>query len=401
MAGVVMLLIGFVQDESALGDRALREGRYAEAAEHYERAAARGGASAGLWRRLGLAYSRLEQWAKAAAAYRSCLALEGESGADLWRAFAQASSRAGALEDALEAWAKAESLDPGGRDALFRARALVERERWTLAEHETARFLRVHPRDPEARELWAYVLERTARKAEAAEVYRELLREDPFDANRRLRLAGALAAQERADEAIDVLEAGRRLASSGPAAERLLADLYLERRMYREAAACYARLVAGGKERAAEDFHRLGHAYYQTGEFLSAKEAFERARAIDPAHAGAALFLGHAAAARGEVEEARRAYEAAARANPRDARPCRALGDLELRQGRPAEAAAAYAQAVARGGGDAAVHANRVACLLQAGLREEALSALKDAVKAHPTDERWRAFFRELARGGS
>jgi len=394
MIGLVLVLAA-VQDSSALGDHAFREGRFAEAAAHYEKALA-SGKSAALYVNLGHSYSRLDQWEKAIEAYRSALEMKADL-ADPHRFLGQALFQVGRYSDAAESFRKAESLQPGAGDGLWIARCRVAQGEWIRAEHELVRRLRDRERDVEGRELLAHVFFSTSRPREAANLYRELAWEEPSRPRFFLLLAHSEAAAKRHGEAIDALEIASRVA--GPDAEvlRLLADLYLEERMAREAASCYARLMAASKEVKAEDYHRLGHAYFQAREFLSSKEAIGKALKLDPVHLNALMLLGHVELERGDAKAAQLAYEKAAQVSAAPL-PNRALAALHLRVGAFEAAAEALDQAIRRGDTEPIVFHDYVVALLQSGKQDRAITTLKEALQAHSSNERLRALVLRLAK---
>jgi hypothetical protein len=111
----------------------------------------------------------------------------------------------------------------------------------------------------------AWIATRGGRHAEAAELSARLGPKHLFNYGQ------ARAAAGREAEAIDVLEAARRLGQKEVL--RSLADLYLRADMPREAADCYAALPSPD----VEDWLRLGHARLRAGEKVSAREAFAKA----------------------------------------------------------------------------------------------------------------------------
>ena len=109
-------------------------------------------------------------------------------------------------------------------------------------------------------------------------------------------LAGAQATAKYYDQAIDTLEFAARITPEHTVkANRLLADLYVDRKMYRQAAACYQKIIQSSDLPAVEDYFRLGYTYFQTGEFLSASVVFKKIRQIAPSNVKAPLYLGHIA----------------------------------------------------------------------------------------------------------
>lgn len=383
------------QDPAALGNEAYVEGRYAEAADYFEKALAKE-KTAPLWLALGHASLQAGRWEAAIRAYREAIALKADT-ADLHRSLGQALAMAGRLDEAIASLRKAGTMDPEGPDSLSIARIQAQREEWLQAEHEIALYLRVSPSSIEAQELLGYVLSRQAKWAEAGAVYRGLSRRRPGEGKYLLAWAQAEASQRRYAEAADVLEVAARLGSADAEALRLLADLYLQQEMHREAAAAYARMLAATKEPRADDFLRLGQAYVRTGEAASARRAFEKARALDPSSSAASLQLGHLAAARGEADLARKDFSEAMKA-AQGAEACEALGNFELQQGRFEAAAEAYREALRRGSSTVSAHYNLAFSLHSAGKTDSAILALREALREHPTDDRLRTLFGNVVR---
>jgi len=377
------------QNNVELGNRAFQEARYADAAACYERALEENKA-APTYINLGHARTRLSQWHKAIAAYEAAIALDEEAcGAEVFRTLGQAWYMIQRYEEALRFFAKANRLGGQPEDPLWIARCLIESDQWSRAESGVFEYLRIRPDDAQALELLAHIFMRSGKPPEAARIHEKLARREPGRIRHYLGLAEAQVASGDHGAAIDTLECARLAAEdSDEAANRLLADLYVREEMHREAAEAYHRLLAAANDPTAEDFFRLGYAHMQGEEYLSATEAFAKARQLDPAHAKAALYLGHIAARRSEVEKARSAYLAAAQAAPSSPEPRVALAELYMKNGRFERAAEEFAKAIDLGERSIAVHHNRVYALTQAGDFDGAVAALKRARRDHPLDQR-------------
>ncbi|HVR87180.1 MAG TPA: tetratricopeptide repeat protein, partial [Planctomycetota bacterium] len=379
----MFLAATLLQDEGELGQKAYQEGRFAEAADHFEKAVAKDKKSPQLWIALGHASLQANRWEAAIRAYREAIALKVDT-ADLHRALARAFEMGGREDEAMGSLRRAVALDPEGTDSLSIARILVKREAWLLAEQELLQYLRRSPSSIEGLEVLAYILGRSGRIAEAGEVYRDLERRRPAEMKYRIAAARLAASQSHYGEAIDALELVRHLGELKDEDERLLADLYLQERMYPEAAACYARRLALLNPPKAEDAYRLGHAYYESKEFASAQEAFRKVLAIDPTHGGASLHLGHIAQAQGNADEARRCFTEAEKRMADSPQPAIALGNLELKESAWVQAAEAFRRAVHLGSADPAIWYNLVFSWHQAGRHDEERQALKEALREAP-----------------
>jgi tetratricopeptide (TPR) repeat protein len=394
---ITAILLASLQDEADLGQKAYREGRFAEAADRFEKALEKDKKSPQLWTALGHASLQAGRWEAAVRAYREAMALKVET-VDLYRGLARALDQAGRTDEAIASLRKAGSLDPEGSDSLSIARLFVRREEWLLAEQELLTHLRASPASVEGLESLAYVLGRSARAAQAGEVYRDLERRAPAETKYRIARARLAASQGHSGEAIDALEVVRHLGGLKEEDDRLLADLYLQEKMYEEAAACYARRLALPGSPKADDAYRLGHAYYESKQYASAREAFLKVLSIDPAHGGAALYLGQVAAAQGNVDEARKQFSGALGRMPDSPQPALALGGLEFKESSWIKAAEAFREAIKRGSTDPSVGYDLVFSWVKAGRKDEARQALKEALRLRPLDERLRGLLQEIAK---
>lgn len=352
------------------GAKAFQEGRYADAAAYYEK-----NPSPANHAMLGHCRLQLKDWDGAVRAFTA--ALTPEAGADVHRGLGRAHYMAGRYAEAVASLRRARRLEPEFGDGLWIARALAQGGWWAAAEVEAA-----STAGDDATELMAWLLGKRGRHAEAAERYRTLAARTP---KHWVSAGQAEAAAGREGAAIDALETARRLGHLDAPGLRLLGDLCLRGKLYREAAEAYGAVGSP----TAEDLSRLGHARLQAGEPASARAAFEKALALDPARADAALQLGRMAT---EPAEARKRFAEAMKADPASTAACAALGELELRAGDPAAAAAAFAEVLRRGDRSAAAHCSLALALKQAG-RDE-LPALRDGLREHPLDERLRALLR-------
>lgn len=360
---IALALLIALQDPEA----AFREGRFAEAAALAEKAL-ESRKSASMLGLLGAARLKAGDAAGAARALEEAVAMEGAT-TDLHRWLGRARLEAGRHDEAVA------SFEAAG-DFLGVAQVHAAREDWTLAEAAARRA----PPGPEALELLAYVLGRAGRSEEAAGFRRALARLAPADPRGWLRLGQAEAAARRPGPAIDALETARRLGGADDEALRLLADLYLQHPMPREAATTYRALRAP----TADDFHRLGHAHLQAEERRSAVEAFEKA--------GPRGLLPRAQLAE-DPAAARALYAEAAKASA-DPAPLAALGAFEMKHEAWPAAVEALDEAVRRGDRGLGTLYNRVIALRSAGRAEPAVAALKEALRHHPLDERLRALLR-------
>ena len=356
-----ILLILCVAAQSTLerGNEAYRQGRYAEAASLYEQALKKKESPLG-WLNLGNARLKLEEWAKAIEAYR-------KSGSD--------------------------------KALRWMARCFLKLGHLDLAEHALMEHLVRFPDDDEKhdRELLAEVYVRQGRHDRAARAYEALLAEQPARTSYHRALARERLAAGRPAEAIDSMEAAWRLGAREANLARLLGDLYVQQGMPLEAAAYYRKYLTVAKDVDAEDRFRIGYAYFQSAEYVSARTFLEEAVKADPSHARAFLTLGHISTARSDPEQARKSYEAAIEKDPTLAAAHVALANLLLAQEDWPAAAAAFAEAVGLGESSLPIHYNRVVSLTRAGRGKEAVGALKEGLRAHPSDKRLLGLLEQIA----
>lgn len=348
-------------------ESAFREGRYAEAAALAEKALATRKTSAMLGL-LGAARLKAGDPAGAARALEEAVGLEGAT-ADHHRWLGRARLEAGRHDEAVA------SFEAAG-DPLGVAQVHAAREDWAMAEAA----LRRAPASAEALELLAYVLARAGRAEEAADIRRTLARRAPADPRAWIRLGQAEAAARRPGPGIDALETARRLGGADDEALRLLADLYLQQQMAREAAATYRAL----RKASPDDLYRLGHAHLLAGEPRSALEAFEKS--------GPRGLLQRAQLAE-DPAAARALFAEAAKATD-DPAPLVARGAFEMKHQAWPAAVEALDEAVRRGDRSLPTLYNRVLALRSAGRAEQAVAALKEALRHHPLDEGLRALLR-------
>jgi tetratricopeptide (TPR) repeat protein len=268
---------------------------------------------------------------------------------------------------------------------------MIELDQWIQAQSVLLGQLRREPRDITTLELLAYVYDQQNNWPDIIGIYRELLNIAPQRTSYRIALAKALTVQGQKQEAMDMLEFARRInPGSGEEIDRLLADLYLAEQMPCEAAGCYARLIRTLDSPSAEDYYRLGLAYFQTRDLTSAEEAFSHMQQVNPADFKADLYLGHVVAEAGRLDEAMAHYRAAVEKNPTFVEGLVALADVQIKNKHHADAAANLAKAIELGDNRSQVHYNYILALMN--VKDEISptrirAALKAALAEHPSDE--------------
>ncbi|HEC03928.1 MAG TPA: tetratricopeptide repeat protein [Phycisphaerales bacterium] len=377
------------KDNVELGNEAFGLGDYNKAIEYY-RLAVDDRPTFAAYVNLGHCYMQLERWDDAASAYESAIQTKQDAvTADIWRSIGRARFEQHRYKEATNAFLKASELAPtDGKDDIWIARCMIELEQWIQAESVLLGQLRREPGDTVTLELLAYVFNQQGNWSGIIGVYRELLKIAPQRTAHRVALAKALMVQGRKQQAIDILEFARRVdVSSGEEIDRLLADLYLAEQMPQEAAGCYARLIAMLDSPSAEDFYRLGLAYFQTGDLTSAEDTFILMRQANPTDFKAELYLGHVVTEAGRLAEAQAHYAAAVEKNPTSAEALVALAGLQIKTNRHADAAENLAKAVALGDNRPQVHYNYILALMKGADGIRVGEALKAALAEHPSDE--------------
>jgi tetratricopeptide (TPR) repeat protein len=148
----------------------------------------------------------------------------------------------------------------------------------------------------------------------------------------------------------------------------------------REVAPLARRALPGGQRDAeevtGEEWYALG-CQLETGSPDRAREAYERAVAIDPAHADARVNLGRLLHEAGDAAAAERHYRAALEARPEDTTAAFNLGVALEDLGKPRSALEAYEKAVALDPENADAHFNAASLCERLGRPSAALRHLK------------------------
>ena len=188
------------------------------------------------------------------------------------------------------------------------------------------------------------------RNEESLGLYEQLLEESPTDAGLHRLIATRHVALGNTARAIDALEMSWRLGGRASGTARLLGDLYLREGMRLEAASYYRIHLSLAESSSAEDYFRIGFAYYQSGETVSARGFFSQAVEADPTYADGFLYLGHLAVAEGDDEIALRDFGRAIEEDSALVGAHEAIGGIEWRRGNHDRAAGAFARALSLGG---------------------------------------------------
>jgi tetratricopeptide (TPR) repeat protein len=240
------------------------------------------------------------------------------------------------------------------------------------------------PKRTDLKKQLAQVSAMLGRDALALALFEELLVDNPEDPRLLKSVASRHLALGDTDRALDTLEMSWRLGGREANTARLLADLYMGQGMFLEAAGFYRKHLALSEDASAEDHFRIGYAYYQTGERVSARGFFQLAVELDATYADAFLYLGHLALAEGDEASALAEFHRSLAQDPSIVAAHEAIGGIEMRRGNSEEAEAAYRSALALSGAGFASHYNLIQICIQQGRRADALSALRKAFYQYP-----------------
>jgi len=377
------------KDNIRLGNTAFNKGNYTEAVRYYEDALA-DNKSVEVYISLGHTQGRLGHWDKAVEAFKSAVETQQkEPAAELFRFLGQAQYMAEHYDEALDTFQQAYLNAADSEDELWIARCFIQTHQWTRGQDMLLRYLRSKPQKNEALELLAYLFAQSGRIDEAIGIHKKLVQKNPGQMQYLFELTSAQTVAKYYDQAIDTLEFAERITPEyTKEANRLLADLYVNKKMYRQAAACYQKIILYSDLPSVEDYYRLAYTYFQIGELLSANQAFEKIRQIDPSNTKAPLYLGHIAVEKGKIEAARQYYLEAIKVNESSKEPYLALAELELRNDKFSDAAEQFSKAIALGEQSVAVYYNYVLALMLSERLDLAKTAIKEALRKYPTDER-------------
>jgi len=396
----VSVAAAYTQDSAQKGNAAFEQGQFSQAIEQYQIALEKH-KSAAVLINLGHAYAGLERWPEAVRAYEAALALEDReiSSADILGYLGQAEYKRQNYKQALLHLGKAKNEKPSGTYGLLITRCLIDLRRFNLAEDEIIQYLKIRPDDRQAGELLAHIFRQTERPKKAAVLYKEFSTQHPTEIRYFQALAQAEIAAGYNDRAIDTLEMARRIAGSAERClDRLLADLYIQEKMYREAASCYFRVTRRNANSTAEDYYRLGYCYFQSRQWLSARQAFANVLEREPSHARSAFYLGHIALKQGETEQAVEAYAKAAHIDVDWSEPYLALAELRRKQGNFTRAAQDYRRALSRQELGPTVYYRYLLALQQIEPVGKVISSLKEALRQYPQDQRFHDLLDHVVR---
>jgi tetratricopeptide (TPR) repeat protein len=170
--------------------------------------------------------------------------------------------------------------------------------------------------DPSRKRLTeAFELDKTGKKKEAETIYRDVLKNDPDNVDALRLLAGLATSQNQHREAEILLKRALELT---PDFGRAMADLIVnqvEQEKIDEALEYGARLTRIGADNP-DSYLLMGNAYSAAGRYEDAINAYKKALALAPEHAGALSGLAHNLKTVGKQNEAIAIYRKCVEANP-------------------------------------------------------------------------------------
>jgi tetratricopeptide (TPR) repeat protein len=371
-----------------LGNEAFGQGHIQEAIVHYQQAL-RAQPGFGVHVNLGHCHMRLEQWAEAASAYQAAMDLDKTQMTDsVWRFLGQAYYAQALYQPAVEAFMHARSQGPDDQDTLWIARCLIELKQWAQAQSMLVDHLIVMPDSCEALELVAHVYARQDHHTAVVGAYERLVTLFPDQTRWRLSLARALVAERKWQRAIDTLEFAWRVdGQATQAIHVLLADLYLSQDMVHEAALCYVRCIRQSNPPTVDDLTRLARAYFQGGEWTSARKAYQAVLTQEPDHTDAELGLAGIEMQQGRLDEAYTYYVHLLDRDPNCIRARIGLAELHMTRDQYRNAADDWARLLELGDDRIEIHIRRLTALLQGGDLLATQAALESALAEYPAHD--------------
>ncbi|CAG0965394.1 partial protein O-GlcNAc transferase, partial [Rhodocyclaceae bacterium] len=294
---------------------------------------------------LGTVFQSLGRLEEALEAYRRALTLEPDYPEALSN-LGLALQEAGQQEDAVAAYRQALERRPDFAEAhynLGNALNALGRTDEAIASYRQALTLR--PAYAEAGNNLGLVLQVRGMTDEAIAVLREALRARPDFAAAWTNLGNALQAAGDLGGAVDAHRVSLRLQPGSPDAHYNLAAALKRQGQMDEAAAEYRRVLATAPEHVATHYN-LGNLLREQGRLEEACTAYRAAIDLDPGHADAHMNLGLTLQRRGLPDEALTSYGRALEVRPDFPEACSNRGNAFMDQGRLDEATESYRQAL-------------------------------------------------------
>ncbi len=219
--------------------------------------------------------------------------------------------------------------------------------------------------------------------AQAEPLYRQILAQQPQNADA-LHYLGVLASQAgRNDVAVDLIRQALALKPNVPETHNNLGNVLSAQGHLDDAIASFRQAVFLNPGYA-QACNNLGNALQVKGQLEEAAAAFRQAIAVKPDYAEASSNLGTVLADKGQIDQAIIAFRQAIALNPHLPEPHINLGDALRRAGQLEEAIAACRQAIALKPSSSEAHVNLGNALRDSGQLDEAIAAYRQAIVLRP-----------------
>lgn len=245
---------------------------------------------------LGLAHAKSGDSTAAVSVLRHAVELKPTSGGKLalskaWESLAEV-LQSGDPRGAAQAYDKAAELNPSASELPLGAARMLQKS-GDLTEAEQRYRSAASAGNSQAMALLIDLLNQQKRYAEAEDWLHKYIAQNPNDTQGPALLAKLLAAQNKSNEAIAVLESAEK-SSPSPVSERQLAGLYLETKKYQQAEPLFRSLV--GQNASDPDLHYgLGLALLYQLKYAPAESELLEAVKLKPDFADAYVYLADAA----------------------------------------------------------------------------------------------------------
>ena len=393
IAGIV-----HAKENVEFANEAFKRGDYNKAIEFYK-LAIQNESSYSEYVNLGHCYLQLGQWDEAINAYEAAIKLNPDAiKASLWQSLGRAYFEAKKYEKAKDAFSKVLSLEPVNNDIeIWIVRCSIELEQWIYAQSVLLGQLSREPNNTIVLELLAYVYKQQKNYSGIISIYRELIKISPQNASYRITLAKMLMNQGQNNEAIDILEFVRRLDSKYDIEiSRLLGDLYLSENMFREASQYYKSIIRQKDEPSAEDYYRLGLAYFNIHDLVSSLDIFELMKQKYPDDFRSYQSLGRIFSETERINDAMDCYSSALKKNPESLNCFEALSYLQMKNKLYSDAAINLAEAIKQGDNGSQIYYNYIFALFKANNPSMVKDAIKNALAKYPSDEKIRLLLNQF-----
>jgi tetratricopeptide (TPR) repeat protein len=217
----------------------------------------------------------------------------------------------------------------------------------------------------------------------AEQLFRQVLRADPFNADAAFQMATACLAQGRGKEALVHIDQVLRIRPDFAEAHHTRALAFLAKGAANDALESLRQAVKL-KPDYVQAYYNLGVTLAREKKFDEAIAAYRQAIRFEPNFAEALLNLARALEGAGRNTEAISAYERLLRLRPEDAAAHNALGLLLVWERRTNDAVEKFRQAVTLEPGQASYHNNLGAALSELGRPADALGHFEEAVRLQP-----------------